>query len=163
MNNFPTASNNRNAYRKLCITGIGSFLFFALLSGELAGGIGPKFLDRVREIESSGNALAVGDRGRSIGAYQISRAAWSDVNVYRQQIGLPMLPYSAAFNEKSARIFAAQYMIILRSRLAVALKRAPTDREIYAAFNCGFRRFKSHGFLLQNTPKTTQRAIQKIK
>lgn len=162
MNNFPTASNNRNAYRKLCITGIGSFLFFALLSGELAGGIGPKFLDRVREIESSGNALAVGDRGRSIGAYQISRAAWSDVNVYRQSIGLNALPYSAAFHEPSARIFAAQYMIILKSRLAVALKRMPTNREIYAAYNTGFRRFKTHGFSLRHTPKTTQRALKKL-
>lgn len=37
-----------------------------------------RLLDAIRMVESGGNVNAVGDRGRSRGAYQISAAYWSD-------------------------------------------------------------------------------------
>ena len=54
-------------------------------------------LDAIEQVESRGVANAVGDGGRSIGAYQLSKAAVDDVNLYLQgfeaKLGLSQTTY----------------------------------------------------------------------
>ncbi len=40
--------------------------------------------DAIRQVESAGNDRAVGDEGKSLGPYQISRAYWNDACEYGQ-------------------------------------------------------------------------------
>jgi hypothetical protein len=56
-----------------------------LLAGLVEAGVKPagdaemeRLLDAIASVESNGNARAVGDKGRAIGAYQIHKRYWKD-------------------------------------------------------------------------------------
>jgi hypothetical protein len=60
-------------------------------------------LDAIRVVESGGDPRAVGDGGRSRGAYQVRPEAWNDARV--------PWPYSP-FNERQSRVVAYRYMLL---------------------------------------------------
>ncbi len=99
-------------------------------------------LDAVRHVESADGLLTVGDKGQSLGEYQISEAAWLDVNAWRKTHGLPRYDYvRAVWNPKISRSYAADYLRILRTQLQKSLGRAPSSAELYAAYNMGLASF----------------------
>jgi hypothetical protein len=66
----------------------------------LAGGVqasdwrpSESLLDAVRHIESADGLLTVGDNGQSLGNYQLSKAAWDDVNAWRRARGVATFKY----------------------------------------------------------------------
>jgi hypothetical protein len=115
-------------------------------------------LDTIRRVESADGRFTVGDEGRSLGDYQFSEAAWLDVNTWRQARGRTVYSYNPhVWNTRISRIYAAEYLCILRSRLETRLKRTPTWAEIYAAYNMGFSSFGRCQYRLARSNPTTAR------
>src|SRR5690242_20907216 len=71
-------------------------------------------LNVIRQIESAQGRMVVGDQGRSLGAYQLSRAAWRDVDQWRQARSQPVVEYeTGVWCEEISRSYAADYLSIL--------------------------------------------------
>jgi hypothetical protein len=122
-----------------------------------------RLLEAVRQIESSGGLFLYGDGGRSLGDFQMGRAAWSDVNVRRRERGEMVFDYKRhVLNPEINRLYAAEYFAILRGQLIRHLKREPTPGELYAAYNMGFRQFSRCGFDLRRVNQTTARKSREI-
>jgi hypothetical protein len=122
-----------------------------------------RFLEIVRQIESSGGKFLYGDGGRSLGDFQMSAAAWTDVNTWRKSRGIKTYSYRPhVFNSQINRAYAGDYMVILRERLIRHIKREPTPAELYAAYNMGFTAFRRCGFDLNRVNRTTARKCQQI-
>jgi hypothetical protein len=66
-----------------------------------------QLLDAIARIESHGNANAVGDGGRALGAYQIRRAYWEDGT---QLLGVDW-PHRDATDPKKARRVVKAYLL----------------------------------------------------
>src|SRR5262245_30845333 len=96
------------------------------------------FLRAVRVVESSNGQNKYGDNGESLGDFQISEAAWLDVNEWRRTRGLKTYPYDrTVFHGYISRVYASNYLTILYTKLNKRLKRPPTHAELYAAYNLG--------------------------
>jgi hypothetical protein len=122
-----------------------------------------RLLNAVREIESSGGKFVYGDDGRSLGEFQITQAAWTDVTRWRRSRGLATYSYRPhVFNPEINRLYAADYITILRGHLVTHLKREPTAGEIYAAYNMGFTGFRRAGFDLNRVNRVTARKSRQI-
>jgi hypothetical protein len=117
-------------------------------------------LSAVRRIESADGRFTVGDQGRSLGDYQLSAAAWCDVNAWRKARGLPTYDYETrVWNESVSRTYAADYLKILRGQLKKHLHHDPSSAELYAAYNMGLSSFARQGYRV--TP-TTPGAVGKL-
>ena len=96
----------------------------------------------MRHVESADGRWTVGNRGQSLGEYQLSEAAWLDVSEWRRARGLPVHSYeNSVWNGNVSRMYAAGYLRILHTRLESRLRRCPTAGELYAAYNMGFASF----------------------
>src|SRR5437879_3493443 len=103
---------------------------------------GDDFLSAVRYVESRNGMFLHGDGGQSLGDFQISAAAWTDVNAWRKASKLPCYSYERhVFDRKLNRLYAADYLTILHAELAKKLGRAPTSAQLYAAYNMGLGQF----------------------
>jgi membrane-bound lytic murein transglycosylase MltF len=122
--------------------------------------VSERLLDAIAQIESSGRADAIGDGGKARGMFQLHRAAWRDA----QKRNPLVVDYeTGSMNPAQSRLAARTYLTILAARFERATSRPPQPGELYAAYNVGFARFASLGFDVTKTPKTTQRAIAKLK
>lgn len=119
-------------------------------------------LDALAQVESGGRPSAIGDGGKARGAFQIWAGAWEDVSRERAKSGKPVYAYSEAVDMGKAREYARDYIRILTSSYTAATRREPTLEQIYALWNLGFDGFRRRGFLLERTPKITQRAAKKF-
>src|SRR3954469_23912624 len=73
-----------------------------------------EFLQAVRFVESSNGQNKYGDHGDSLGDFQLSEAAWLDVNEWRNARGLKTYHYDrSVFNGFINRVYAANYLTIL--------------------------------------------------
>ena len=78
-----------------------------------------EFLKAVRSIESSNGQFKVGDNGQSLGDFQLSEAAWLDVNEWRRLRSLKIYRYDeAVFNGYINRAYASNYLTILHGELS---------------------------------------------
>ncbi|MEO6034855.1 MAG: transglycosylase SLT domain-containing protein, partial [Verrucomicrobiota bacterium] len=110
-----------------------------------------RLLDAVCQIESSGGRFVWGDGGRSLGYFQIQKAAWTDVSKWRKNRNLPVYDYREnVSNPHLNRIYAADYFTILHASLEVQYRREPTEGELYAAYNMGLTNFKKCNYSLPN-------------
>jgi len=99
-------------------------------------------LNIIRQIESANGRQVVGDQGRSLGAYQLSKAAWADVSAWRHSRNLETCDYeTGVWCEDVSRSYAADYLRLIGTRLASRLHRSPTSGEVYAAYNMGLSAF----------------------
>jgi hypothetical protein len=103
-----------------------------------------------------------GDNGRSLGDFQLSEAAWQDVNSWRKARGLPVFNYRAhVWNRTVNRAYAADYLTILYGELKRRVGRAPTPGELYAAYNMGLGAFAECNYQLGRVnPMTAKKARQ---
>lgn len=140
-----------------------------VLAGMLAGAAhamewkpSAEFLQAVRLIESSDGRYLYGDDGRSLGAFQLSEAAWADVNEWRKGKGLKRYSYGGyALHEYINRVYASNYLTMIHGELKKKLKRSPTACEIYAAYNMGLGNFAQCGYRLTKVnPVTAKKAKQ---
>ncbi|MFN7140552.1 MAG: transglycosylase SLT domain-containing protein [Limisphaerales bacterium] len=140
---------------------------FVLCTGILnASDWKPKeeLLDAIRQVESSGGKFVYGDNGRSLGEFQMTQAAWIDVNRWRKARGLTLHNYrDEVFRPQIARQYASNYISILRQGLLHKLKREPTASEIYAAYNIGLAKFGAQcGYDIRRVNATTARKCREI-
>lgn len=112
------------------------------------------FLDRLAWIETRNDNAAIGRHGER-GAWQLSRAAWSDVNRERARHGLATHPHKCAHDPVVAREYAAAYVAILRSRIG----EGASDDMVAIAWNRGVRRARESGFDRNSQPRATRRFL----
>lgn len=117
-------------------------------------------VERIAHVESGNDFQAIGDGGKSRGAWQLTEAAWLDVNSLRRAQLLPEFDWELAHDSEIAREYAVQYLGLLSRRLTTALRRAPSPAELYASYNLGFAGFQRRGFSLARCPIVTQRAAK---
>lgn len=135
------------------------FVALSFVSCAHAATIDAKFLDALAIVESNNNPKAIGDNGRSHGAYQIQRTVWCDVNKSRD------VTMRLSFGEshgRYARDFAFSHLTNLNSHLVAATGTNPTPAQLYAAWNLGLTGFRRRDFLLSRCPIKTQRAAAKL-
>ncbi len=122
-----------------------------------------EFLNAIRFVESSNGLNKVGDNGDSLGEFQLSEAAWLDVNDWRRARGLKTYPYErTVFHSYISRVYASNYLTILHSELSRRLKRAPNHAEIYAAYNLGLNSFAQCNYSLQRVNPVTRSRCEQI-
>lgn len=121
-----------------------------------------EFLKAVCTVESSGGRFVVGDNGESLGDFQISEAAWLDVNQWRKARGLKIYSYRNVFNKQVNRAYAADYLSMLYGELNRKLKRAPTHGELYAAYNMGLGSFANVNYKLSRVNRVTKSKCRQI-
>jgi hypothetical protein len=122
-----------------------------------------EFLRAVRTVESSNGQNKYGDHGESLGDFQLSEAAWLDVNEWRKARSLKTYRYDrSVFNGFINRVYAADYLTILHSELSQKLKRAPTHPELYAAYNLGLSSFAKCGYQVPRVNAATRAKCQQI-
>lgn len=115
-----------------------------------------QFLNLVRKIESADGLMLVGDRGNSRGAYQMSSPAWNDVSAWRRARNLRSYEYTTTvWDESISRVYASNYLQILRDRLVKSMGRTPSCGEVYAAYNMGFTAFARCQFSLAHVNPMT--------
>ena len=118
-----------------------------------------RLLDAVSQIESNNGTFVYGDRGMSLGHFQIQKNAWLDVVEWRKKKNLPTHDYRKnVFDPKISRLYAADFLTILHDRLKERYKREPSVAEIYAAYNMGLTSFRKCNYsLAQVNSVTTER------
>jgi hypothetical protein len=121
------------------------------------------FLRAVRMVESSNGQFKIGDNGQSLGDFQLSEAAWLDVNEWRKARGLKIYNYErSVFNSFINRVYASNYLTILHTELSRKLKRPPTHAELYAAYNIGLATFAQVDFNLSRVNSMTREKCRQI-
>jgi hypothetical protein len=122
-----------------------------------------EFLKAVRIVESSNGANRIGDNGESLGEFQLSEAAWLDVNSWRSARGLKTYPYDhTVFHSYISRVYASNYFTILYDALTRKTHRPPTHAELYAAYNIGLKSFAQCDYKLQRVNPVTRARCQQI-
>jgi len=142
---------------------IGALLVMVPVQAEEIWRPYPAFLEAVCLVESSNGKWIRGDGGKSLGDFQIGRAAWDDVSQWRKARGWQTYDYRKnVLNRKINRLYAADYLTILRNQLLDILKREPTAAELYAAYNMGMANFSECRYRLARVNATTARKCQVI-
>jgi hypothetical protein len=144
--------------------------YLALLASLLAADVtaaswhpADELLHAVRHVESAEGLFTWGDNGRSLGDFQISQAAWLDVNTWRKSHRLQTYAYeTGVWNRFVSRAYAADYLAILHRELGKRLGRPPTSPEIYAAYNMGLGSFAQCQYRLAKVNPVTARKCQQI-
>ncbi len=122
-----------------------------------------RFLDALAFSETKRDQFAVGDSGKAFGMYQIHRVAWHDVNRMFRLLNNDTHDYSMATNREISTIYASAYIDILSSRLSEALKRPPSYREVYCAWNLGFAGFRRKGLRFDLCPESTKAGWMRLR
>jgi hypothetical protein len=121
------------------------------------------FLKAVRQVESGNGAQKIGDNGESLGEFQLSEAAWLDVNAWRRSRSLKTYPYDrTVFHSYISRVYASNYLTILHDELTRKLKRPPTHAELYAAYNLGLSTFAQCDYKVQRVNPVTRARCEQI-
>jgi len=121
------------------------------------------FLHAVRFVESNNGQNKYGDNGDSLGDFQLSEAAWLDVNEWRRARGLKTYRYDGTvFHSYISRVYASNYLTILYTELNRKLKRPPTHAELYAAYNLGLSSFAQCDFKLSRVNSATREKCRQI-
>jgi len=122
-----------------------------------------QFLKAVRVVESSGGQSLYGDNGQSLGDFQLSEAAWLDVNEWRKARKLKTYRYDRnVMNAFINRVYASNYLSMLHADLRRELGRAPNHAELYAAYNMGLATFAELDFQLHRVNKVTLAKCRQI-
>ena len=113
-------------------------------------------VEAIRQVESGGRNVS-GDHGMARGQWQFWAIAWKDVNIVRARHKLPTHSYDFAWKEGYARVYAHDYLEILRGRFIKKTRREPSVAELWAVWNIGLGRFfKDHEGDFDKIPKRTQ-------
>ena len=94
-----------------------------------------------KRVHSRDGKCCLGDGGRARGQWQFWPIAWKDVNNERARQKLMTYSYDFAWKESHARVYAWDYLQLLRRRYANREKREPTINELWAMWNVGYGTF----------------------
>lgn len=113
-------------------------------------------LPKLAAIESNGNPNAVGDGGKSIGMYQISKQAWADACSYKrlkEDEGSEILDWFGigkdwkkdCFDEERSRFVAMLYLMLTSEKLERDGYKV-NEKNLYMAYNMGYSSAKRFNF-----------------
>ena len=144
-------------------------LLLLMLTGMLVsaqqhhGNVSWELVEAIRQVESKGRNV-VGDHGMAVGQWQFWRIAWKDVNQERAKQGLLTYSYQFAWDEKVARVYAHDLLLISRARFIGSQKREPTIADLWYMYNLGYNRYAIQlGADIDKAPiKTRVRAWKKL-
>ncbi|MDB6054100.1 MAG: hypothetical protein JWN25_1623 [Verrucomicrobiales bacterium] len=142
-----------------------AFIIGSSANSSFAEGWTPSrtLLQAVRSVESSNGRFVYGDNGKSLGAFQISQAAWADVNEYRKGKRLKTYEYQQhVYNAYINQVYAADYLTLLHGHLTHELKKEPSPQQLYAAYNMGLSNFADCHYDLRRVNKITAERCQAI-
>ena len=118
-------------------------------------------VDAIKKVESYNGKP--GDRGRSRSHWQLSNAAWQDVNRIRKAKRLKTYTWQhGTRNEYISRVYATAYVDHLAQRISARLNRPATPREIYVAYNWGITRFERVNFNFNRAPRIVRERAQRV-
>ena len=118
-------------------------------------------VDAIKKVESH-NGIP-GDRGRSRSHWQLSNAAWADVNRIRKAQRLKTYAWKQGTkNQYISRVYATAYVDHLAQRISARLRRPATPREIYVAYNWGVTRFARVNFNFNRAPRIVRERAQRV-
>ena len=125
-----------------------------------------ELVEGIRQIESCPRKQHVGkcclnDHGMSRGQWQFKAIAWKDVNISRARYKLPQYSYQFVWSKDIARIYAHDYLEILRGRFLKRKKREPMICELWCVWNLGFERYfvRYEGDITQCPKPTIKKAM----
>lgn len=105
-----------------------------------------KLLEAVALVETGNNPFAVGDRGESLGRYQMGSRAWAEANDWLRHNGKPTIPRSEWGNPKAQDKIAAAFLRVCRDRFARYGVPRPTIAQLATVWNLGFKGALDRGF-----------------
>ena len=125
-----------------------------------------ELVEAIRQVEAcprkqhKGNCCT-GDRGASRGQWQFKAIAWKDVNITRARHKLLQYSYTDVWKEHVARVYAHDYLEILRGRFLGRMKREPMVCELWCVWNLGFEDYfvKYEGDITECPPSTIRKAM----
>ena len=131
-------------------------LLLACASCQAKSIVNEDLIHKVGIIESNLDTKATGDDGESLGAFQISRRAWSDAVSYSKIVAGPhdyTLPEAwkdwAHDYEMSHR--AAGLILRMHEERMLKNKVKPTPFKLYMAYNMGYQGAAQYGFDIKQT------------
>ena len=107
-----------------------TFIFvFIFITNLSLGQVSDRFLNALEQVESRGNANAVGDNGRALGCLQIWQAVVTDAN----RIAGTNYSHADAFDRIKARQIASIYLNYYGKRI----RHEPTNQDYARTWNGG--------------------------
>ena len=117
------------------------------MAAVIASPVPEKWIDDIEQVESAGNACAVGDSGKALGSFQWWSTAWADCSKVRKEQGLPVYTYAPGAKSKTrSREYARTWLNHLRQRLSQDIGREANIAEVWLAYNLGYEGFRKYGF-----------------
>ena len=109
-----------------------TFIFiFIFISSLSKGQVSERFLNALEQVESRGNANAVGDNGRAIGCLQIWQSVVTDAN----RIAGTNYKHADAFDREKARTMARIYLNYYASKRRIG--HDPSNQDYARIWNGG--------------------------
>jgi len=106
-----------------------------------------RLLRAIGQVESGFDFLAIGDGGRSFGAYQMQAAAIAEANARLVSRGQPRVTLGQFMREPQTQTrLASAYLSVLRHRFALVGITTPTNIQLATAWNMGFEGARRRGF-----------------
>lgn len=138
-------------------------LLLAVASCEAKSIVTSDLVHKVGIIESNLNEDAVGDSGKSLGAFQISEAAWVDAVAYNRVTAGPHDPvlstnWKTFAHDYTMSHFAAELILKMHEERMIRNKVKPTPMKLYMAYNMGYNQAKVFYFN-ENVTSGKRRAI----
>lgn len=111
---------------------------------------------KVGIIESNLNEDAVGDNGRSRGAFQISQEAWADAAAYNRVNAGPHDPvlstdWKLFAHDYTMSHLAAELILQMHEARMIKNRIKPTPMKLYMAYNMGFMGALGYNFNINAT------------
>ncbi len=111
---------------------------------------------KVGIIESNIDESAVGDNGRSLGAFQISEAAWADAVAYNRVTAGPhdahlSTEWKRWAHDYTMSHYAAELILKMHEERMIKNRIKPTPMKLYMAYNMGYSSAQGFNFNINAT------------
>lgn len=105
-----------------------------------------RVLRAIANVESGCDYSAVGDRGRSLGAYQMQSASWSEANQWLASNGMRQRSRSSWRDPQTQHVMADAFLQVIRRRFLSIGIQHPTPAQIAVVWNRGWGAASRSGF-----------------
>jgi hypothetical protein len=105
-----------------------------------------RILNAIAQVETGNDPYAVGDRGQSLGRYQLGDRAWAEANDWLNRQGKKTVPRSDWHNQRQQDKVAAAFLQVCRDRFTRFGVPNPTVAQLATVWNLGFQGARQRGF-----------------
>ena len=119
---------------------------FSLFAAWAKGADDDRILAAIAQVETGNDPYAVGDRGQSLGRYQMGYRAWAEANDWLNRQGKKTVPRSDWHNPKQQDKVAAAFLQVCRDRFARTGVPNPTVAQLATVWNLGFQAARNRQF-----------------